>query len=145
MHCENTASFGSCLSGENVTPLTSSRQIRRYLGATIPHGCHEAAKCVYLRPGENTCVCKKGYADIGMKPGTACSDINECASTPCLNDGACSESSVNPQVAPDAFQCACKLGWFGQRCNLNVDDCASAPCVNATSLVLLEGGEGNPL
>ena len=38
-------------------------------------------------------------------------DINECLSNPCTNDGTC----VNgPQ--PDYFTCNCVLGWVGLKC-----------------------------
>ncbi|XP_063265940.1 protein crumbs homolog 2 isoform X1 [Prinia subflava] len=52
-----------------------------------------------------------------------CSGADVCASSPCLNDGAC-EDLFN------AFRCGCSAGWAGQRCEANVDDCQPSPCVH---------------
>ena len=37
--------------------------------------------------------------------------------------------SAGEKVA-DAYACECSAGWTGGRCDTNIDECASAPCVN---------------
>lgn len=39
-------------------------------------------------------------------------DINECASQPCMNEGTC----IEPQTAPDYYYCSCVDGFEGQNC-----------------------------
>ncbi|XP_072028805.1 uncharacterized protein [Amphiura filiformis] len=58
-------------------------------------------------------------------------DINECASSPCLNGGTCRDG-VNQ------YTCICLLGYTGLRCERNFDECtlgthncnANADCTN---------------
>lgn len=52
-----------------------------------------------------------------------CSGADVCASSPCLNAGTC-EDLFN------SFSCACSTGWGGLRCESNIDDCQSNPCVH---------------
>ncbi|KAG6439439.1 hypothetical protein O3G_MSEX000775, partial [Manduca sexta] len=49
------------------------------------------------------------------------SDVNECASNPCINGGSC-EDGVNQ------FICHCLPGYGGQRCERDIDECSSNPC-----------------
>jgi len=52
------------------------------------------------------CVCASGYE------GTNCqTDINECASNPCHNGGACSDH-VN------SYTCTCSQEYFGANCEI---------------------------
>jgi hypothetical protein len=52
----------------------------------FPNDCHKDAVCTDTE-GSYTCACKEGYQDVNatVKPGTNCSQINECLS-PSLND-----------------------------------------------------------
>nr|XP_026693424.1 uncharacterized protein LOC100183806 [Ciona intestinalis] len=50
-------------------------------------------------------------------------DIDDCASTPCLNGGTCTDGV-------SSFTCACVNGYTGADCSTNIDDCASTPCAN---------------
>jgi len=42
---------------------------------------------------------------------------------PCEHGGTC----VN---TPGSFRCACAAGYTGDRCETNIDECASNPCQN---------------
>ncbi|XP_019622308.1 PREDICTED: cadherin EGF LAG seven-pass G-type receptor 3-like [Branchiostoma belcheri] len=50
-----------------------------------------------------------------------CTDINQCASSPCLNGGTCIDLH-------NAYSCTCVVGWEGENCELDKDDCAIANC-----------------
>ena len=66
-----------------------------------------------------TCECYSGYE------GNECqTDIDECASDPCQNDGTC-----NDYV--DKYNCSCVDGYTGINCEINIDDCSPInPCEN---------------
>ncbi|CAH1782710.1 unnamed protein product [Owenia fusiformis] len=50
-------------------------------------------------------------------------DIDECASSPCLNGGTCVDG-VN------GYTCGCIPGYEGLHCDVDIDECASSPCLN---------------
>ena len=84
-------------------------------------------------------------------------DVNECDSSPCLNDAACMDSTGDASLSYDVYQCACTDGYangmcdysfidhyttectvldsrqqaaLGGNCDVDVDECASGPCEN---------------
>eukprot|EP01052_Picozoa_sp_SAG31_P009570 SAG31_NODE_505_length_14757_cov_20.172943_15_plen_1119_part_00 len=75
------------------------------------------------REGAFLCSCVVGY------DGSHCEmDIDECASTPCQNNGACFESSdLDAAVPLDAYVCSCVDGYSGGNCGrlgyANVSNC----------------------
>lgn len=54
---------------------------------------------------------------------TGCSPLNACHSSPCLHGGNCDDIY-------SAYHCSCPLGWSGTRCELNIDECFSNPCIH---------------
>jgi len=77
---------------------------------------HPVKKCVATgtKPYYQ-CQCSSGW-----KSGAAgkCEiNMQECASKPCMNGGACSDKV-------SGFSCACLTGFVGNRCETDVDECA---------------------
>ena len=48
-------------------------------------------------------------------------DINECESTPCLQNSTCVD-------LPNGYRCECQPGTVGSMCELTLDACSSHPC-----------------
>lgn len=61
-----------------------------------------------------------------------------CASSPCANDGVCLTNLTDL-----SYRCACKPGFSGERCQTNIDECASAPCVNGTCIDVVDSYQCN--
>ncbi|XP_020602760.1 fibropellin-3-like [Orbicella faveolata] len=75
---------------------------------------HGTSFCRPIYNGDDyQCVCKAGFT--GKHCGV---DINECASNPCLNGGACADQ-VNGYV------CSCPAGCTGVHCQTEI--CSVAP------------------
>jgi hypothetical protein len=99
-----------------------------------------------------SCACVAGFAN-GVTEQTCEVDINECDASPCQNGGLCADSTtatyttttrmaedvsstgdISVLVAYNTFECLCTYGYapsgVGQVCDVDVDECASAPCEN---------------
>ncbi|CAH1252798.1 SNED1 [Branchiostoma lanceolatum] len=50
-----------------------------------------------------------------------CTDIDECASSPCQNGGACTDLH-------NSYSCTCAVGWEGENCELDKNECATVTC-----------------
>lgn len=51
------------------------------------------------------------------------------ASNPCENGAVCIEE-MNLDVFPLGFHCQCVKGFAGPRCEINVNECSSNPCLH---------------
>ena len=67
-----------------------------------------------------TCTCAAGYT------GQFCqSELNGCASTPCVHGGVCTDTGLG------TFTCDCTgTGFDGAQCENNINECLVAPCLN---------------
>ena len=55
-----------------------------------------------------------------------------CLSEPCEHNGTCVADKK-------LFHCTCPVGWTGSHCEVNINECASNPCMNGVC-VDREGG-----
>lgn len=65
--------------------------------------------------------------DVGEDLGEAGFTAGSCAGGLCADTGTlrCIESADGSE-----FACRCKPGWAGGRCEVDVDECASHPCLH---------------
>ncbi|MDI1477657.1 FG-GAP-like repeat-containing protein [Polyangium sp. y55x31] len=80
--------------------------------------CDENATCTNTA-GSFTCACNAGYEGDGV----SCTNIDECAASPCQNGGTCTDGV-------GSYTCACAPGFTGTNCETNIDECAASPCQN---------------
>ena len=70
------------------------------------------------------CTCLPGFT------GSHCEidlSFDECLSNPCQNSGTCMDGA-------GMYSCGCSAGFGGQSCQINLQECASNPCVNGVCL-----------
>lgn len=70
-------------------------------------------------PGGFSCACAAGLS------GARCERGRWCAAGVCAHGGACEEGEWGPS-------CRCR-GYFGPRCQFDVDECAGEPCLNGAT------------
>uniref|UniRef100_A0A8C5SXF6 Crumbs cell polarity complex component 2 n=1 Tax=Laticauda laticaudata TaxID=8630 RepID=A0A8C5SXF6_LATLA len=109
--------------------------------------CQNGAPCLE-GAGFYNCSCWPGYG------GSNCEeDMDECATHPCLNHGECLERSNQSYYgrhvdfpeqfsyeAAAGFICSCHLGFEGETCSIDTNECESEPCKNAGNCVDLVNG-----
>ena len=105
------------------------------------------------------CVCPAGFtngacgyalsaslsqynADCSVADGGNCDiDVNECASSPCLNGAVCTDSTTGPDangvtVSPDSYRCTCPAGFANGVCDYSF----ISPTYDAECAVLESSG-----
>ena len=148
--CQCTNGWTGDVCQQAVDPCTLETVL---LGTTsgdyTPHDCDPAhATCTSTGPGTFERRCHLGYNSSDA--ARTCFDIDECGSAPCAHSASCSESSTNPGVPLANYSCSCVAGYAGGNCSyghiaeydalcnmstggtcsLDVDECASGPCLN---------------
>lgn len=91
----------------------------------LTHSCANGASCYFdSREPESDyrCLCAAGYTGLLCEQ-----ELNECNSTPCENEGTCTDLLAS-------FSCQCMAGWTGARCERDVLECSSNPCQNGGEL-----------
>ncbi|XP_013884547.1 sushi, nidogen and EGF-like domain-containing protein 1 isoform X2 [Austrofundulus limnaeus] len=131
--CECTEAF----SGRRCQISRSSVQTSAELGCgPPPHVKHAEVQFSSTTPGSvASYICHSGFTSVPRATQSTCGiqgdwsrppvceEINECLSQPCLNDGSC-------QNKIGSFQCVCKEGFSGNRCQIDSNECLSEPCMN---------------
>jgi hypothetical protein len=135
----NECSSSPCQNGATCSDSTSS-------GSVVSHSY--------------TCTCVAGYESTPGNEDCAI-DIDECASSPCVNGATCAESISNSSIPNNHYRCTCAAGFadgvcgytdfiseyaaecavstslfrpaFSGNCDIDVDECASAPCANGAT------------
>lgn len=80
--------------------------------------CMNNATCMAGNYSTYTCLCIPGWTGVHCEM-----DINECQSTPCGNNGNCTDQLNN-------FTCNCQPGFTGRTCDVDIDDCRNDTCFN---------------
>uniref|UniRef100_A0A3P9J021 Stabilin 1 n=1 Tax=Oryzias latipes TaxID=8090 RepID=A0A3P9J021_ORYLA len=68
-------------------------------------GCDANADCVYVGPGNVSCVCMEGWTGDGR----VCVEINNCR----VDGGGCSQGAICIHIGPGQNECVCKTGYVG--------------------------------
>jgi hypothetical protein len=111
----STCSNGTCV--QTCTPTTC--EAHGQTCGTLPDGCGDTLNC--------------GGCDAGFAcQAGQCVDVDDCASNPCQNGGAC-DDGVN------SYTCHCAPGFTGQNCEIDIDECASSPCVHGDCIDQVNG------
>eukprot|EP00794_Sanderia_malayensis_P006969 gene6969-7754_t len=131
---ERQTSSTPCPTGTTtVTPGASSRfhcGTKCEPGTFSSNGVEPCSPCeqgsYQSNRGQLSCIDCPGltwtYGE-GADSLSACTDIDSCASNPCLSNGHCIDLKVG-------FRCECRPGFWGKRCEKEVNDCSLKPCLN---------------
>eukprot|EP01043_Picozoa_sp_COSAG02_P012130 COSAG02_NODE_462_length_21838_cov_17.900501_3_plen_4662_part_00 len=110
--------------------------------------CSQSDSQSYTPKAEQRFVCS---CAAGWRGDTCSNDVDECETDPCLNGGACVDSSDDQEVEIGEFECVCDAGFTGTTCEVDVNECASDPCdpngsctdeINAYSCNCNDGWQG---
>ena len=115
--CTESVDAYSCLCSSGYTGDNCEEEVQAC--ETSANTCDRShAQCIADGPGQFTCECQVGFETRDR--GATCTEIDECASRPCVN-GRCSDGL-------DSYFCECYRGFIGDNCDEDRDECASVPC-----------------
>ena len=123
----NECASDPCSNGACIEDTIDSWACHCFLGFS-GHYCDEDVNECLSSPCQNGAVCTDKHDDYdcdchaGFR-GHDCEHGDACADQPCHNNGACEQSGCS-------FTCQCLDGWEGTTCEVDVDECASDPCMN---------------
>lgn len=121
---------GTCINGINGYTCSC---LPRYTGKNCefnitadpceknPGVCRNGGVCEPTSKGLYNCHCQPGFA--GKNCEQALMHHPQCQQMSCMNGGTCVINNGNSV-------CVCLPGYFGTKCEINVDDCKSSPCKN---------------
>ncbi|XP_078495665.1 uncharacterized protein LOC144751206 [Ciona intestinalis] len=127
---------GTCTDGMDSYTCTC---IAGYTGANcttdiddcVPNPCMNNGTCTDGMDSY-TCTCVAGYIGANCTNSffywicnfkLLLTDIDDCATNPCMNNGTCTDGV-------DSYTCICVAGYTGANCTADIDDCAPNPCSN---------------
>ncbi|XP_022618014.1 protein eyes shut homolog [Seriola dumerili] len=93
--------------------------------------CKNGATCID-QPGNYFCLC------VAPFKGHNCEFLPCEASNPCENGAVCVEE-LDQDHFPLGFRCHCRRGFTGPRCEINVDECGSSPCLHGFCYDVVDG------
>ncbi|XP_049592179.1 protein eyes shut homolog [Syngnathus scovelli] len=125
--CVNRMHGYGCLCASGFTGTLCELHIDQCISSP----CKNGATCID-QPGNYFCQCLSPFK------GQNC-DLLPCeASNPCENGALCVEE-LDEDHYPLGFRCRCRRGFTGPRCEINVDECSSSPCVNGFCYDVVDG------
>ncbi len=121
---------GSACADGNACTQTDTCQAGTCTGAN-PVTCAALDQCHAV----GTCDTTTGVCSNPSKAdGSACADGNACTQSDTCQAGTCTGASpcVNGTctIGGSGYTCACSAGFNGTNCEIDIDDCASNPCLN---------------
>eukprot|EP01052_Picozoa_sp_SAG31_P037374 SAG31_NODE_4817_length_2935_cov_2.091678_2_plen_712_part_00 len=149
---------GPCANGATCIESASNNAISAHSYRCTCVAGFASGLCEYDYIGEFTAECTVfESSDSSSLTGNCDIDVDECASSPCINGATCTESAVESEVSFHAYQCTCVDGFANGvceydyiseyeqecivmestqmvnltgNCDIDVDECASSPCQN---------------
>ncbi|XP_078503561.1 protein delta homolog 2 [Lissotriton helveticus] len=133
-HCENCVRMPGCVHGACHQPwqcMCLAGWAGKFCDRDVQicvhqNPCQNGAECIDDPEGEYSCVCPEGFHGKHCEQKTGpC----ERAGTPCKNGGSCQDE----HGYANSFTCRCLVGYIGDLCELDVDDCLMRPCANGAT------------
>eukprot|EP01049_Picozoa_sp_SAG25_P000368 SAG25_NODE_12_length_28061_cov_181.931795_16_plen_5330_part_01 len=119
----------------------SGAQCKNHTDECSSQPCINGARC-YDGQASYTCKCAAGFSGVNCLK-----DEDECASKPCKNGAKCINLpsgyeckcvgktygvNCDLMIAPTPGNVTCRPGFKGATCTVNIDECASKPCLYNT-------------
>ncbi|XP_051773782.1 protein eyes shut homolog [Ctenopharyngodon idella] len=97
----------------------------------VSHPCKNGGTCID-QLGNYYCRCAAPFKGINCEL-LPCEAVN-----PCDNGAECVEEA-DPVLFPLGFRCRCRQGFTGARCEINIDECSSNPCLHGFCYDAVDG------